>query len=151
MKALVQRVRRGSVSVSGETLADIGAGIVILLGVGENDSEAEASWLAAKCANLRIFEDEQGKMNRSLLEAGGEALVISQFTLYGNVSKGRRPSFIHAADPEIAEPLMRFAHRLQSPIVVDGELVAVDDVGQPLGFQHLQGRLHAGLLCCGSP
>lgn len=114
MRALVQRVRRGSVSVAGETLAEIGAGMVILLGVGDQDSEDEASWLAAKCVNLRIFEDDQGKMNRSLLEAGGEALVISQFTLYGDVRKGRRPSFVHAADPEIAEPLVEtFAEHMR--------------------------------------
>lgn len=106
MKALVQRVRRGRVSVEEETLAEIGPGMVILLGVGDQDSEDEARWLAGKCANLRVFVDESGKMNRSLLESGGEALVVSQFTLYGDVSKGRRPSFIHAADPEIAEPLV---------------------------------------------
>lgn len=106
MKALVQRVRRGRVSVEGETLAEIGPGMVILLGVGDEDSEDEARWMAGKCANLRVFVDEEGKMNRSLLESGGEALVVSQFTLYGDVSKGRRPSFIHAADPETAEPLV---------------------------------------------
>jgi D-tyrosyl-tRNA(Tyr) deacylase len=80
--------------------------MVILLGVGDQDSEDEASWLAGKCANLRIFEDDDGKMNRSLLDSGGKALVVSQFTLYGDVSKGRRPSFVHAAQPEIAEPLV---------------------------------------------
>lgn len=106
MKALVQRVRRGSVSVDDETLAEIGPGMVILLGVGDQDSEDEARWLAGKCANLRIFEDDDEKMNRSLLDSGGEALVVSQFTLYGDVSKGRRPSFVHAAQPEIAEPLV---------------------------------------------
>ncbi len=106
MKALVQRVRRGRVSVDGEALAEIGPGMVILLGVGDQDSEDEARWLAGKCANLRIFEDDDGKMNHSLLDSGGKALVISQFTLYGDVSKGRRPSFVHAAAPEIAEPLV---------------------------------------------
>lgn len=106
MKALVQRVRRGRVSVAGETLAEIGTGMVVLLGVGDQDTEDEARWLAGKCANLRVFADEEGKMNRSLLESGGEALVVSQFTLYGDVRKGRRPSFVHAADPEIAEPLV---------------------------------------------
>ena len=114
MRALVQRVRRGRVSVEGETLAEIGPGMVILLGVGDRDSEDEARWLAAKCANLRIFEDGGGKMNRSLLDTGGEALVVSQFTLYGDVSKGRRPSFVHAASPEIAEPLVeKFAGHLR--------------------------------------
>ncbi|GMR10375.1 MAG: D-aminoacyl-tRNA deacylase [Anaerolineae bacterium] len=114
MRALVQRVRRGCVSVDGETLAEIGPGMVILLGVGDRDSEQEARWLAGKCANLRIFEDDGGKMNRSLLDSGGKALVVSQFTLYGDVSKGRRPSFVHAADPEIAEPLVeKFAEHLR--------------------------------------
>ena len=114
MRALVQRVRRGRVSVDGNPLAEIGPGMVILLGVGDGDSENEARWLAGKCANLRIFEDEAGKMNRSLLDDGGKALVVSQFTLYGDVSKGRRPSFVHAADPEIAEPLVeRFTYYLQ--------------------------------------
>ena len=89
--------------------------MVILLGVGDGDSEEEARWLAGKCANLRIFEDDAGKMNRSLLDSGGKALVVSQFTLYGDVSKGRRPSFVHAADPEIAEPLVEsFAQFLQA-------------------------------------
>ena len=110
----MQRVRRGQVSVDGASLAEIGPGMVILLGVGDRDSEDEARWLASKCANLRIFEDDDGKMNRSLLESGGKALVVSQFTLYGDVSKGRRPSFVHAAVPEIAEPLVqRFTGFLQ--------------------------------------
>ena len=114
MRALIQRVRGGRVSVAGETLADIGPGMVILLGVGDQDSEDEARWLAAKCANLRIFEDDGGKMNRSLLDSSGKALVVSQFTLYGDVSKGRRPSFVHAAAPEIAEPLVeKFAEHLR--------------------------------------
>lgn len=115
MRALVQRVRRGQVSVGGKPLAEIGPGLVILLGVGDGDSKEEARWLAGKCANLRIFEDDAGKMNRSLLDSGGKALVVSQFTLYGDVSKGRRPSFVHAADPEIAEPLVEsFAQFLQA-------------------------------------
>jgi D-tyrosyl-tRNA(Tyr) deacylase len=114
MRALVQRVRRGRVSVDGQALGEIGLGLVILLGVGQADGEAQAAWLAAKCAQLRIFPDDQGKMNRSVLEAGGEALVVSQFTLYGEVEKGRRPSFIRAAAPELAEPLVeRFAELLR--------------------------------------
>ena len=114
MRALIQRVRKGSVSVDGQTLAHIGRGLVILLGVGQGDSEAEARWLAGKCAHLRVFADEQGKMNRSLLETQGEAIVVSQFTLYGDVRKGRRPSFVHAAAPELAEPLVdRFASMLR--------------------------------------
>lgn len=114
MRALIQRVRKGSVSVDGQTLAHIGRGLVILLGVGQGDSEAEARWLAGKCAHLRVFADEQGKMNRSLLETQGEAIVVSQFTLYGDIRKGRRPSFVHAAAPELAEPLVdRFASMLR--------------------------------------
>ena len=114
MRALVQRVRRGRVSVEGRSLAEIGPGLVILLGVGQADGEEQARWLAGKCAQLRIFPDAEGKMNRSLLEAGGEALVVSQFTLYGEVEKGRRPSFIRAALPELAEPLVaRFTELLR--------------------------------------
>ncbi len=114
MRALVQRVRRGRVSVDGEAIAEIGPGMVILLGVGDGDSDDEGRWLARKCANLRIFEDGGGKMNRSLVDSGGKALVVSQFTLYGDVSKGRRPSFVHAAAPEIAEPLVeKFAEHLR--------------------------------------
>ncbi len=114
MRALLQRVSRGRVSVAGTTLAEIGAGLVILLGVGPLDGEEQARYLAEKIANLRIFEDEQGKMNRSLLEAGGQALVVSQFTLYADTRKGRRPSFIDAAPPEIARPLVeRFAALLR--------------------------------------
>jgi len=93
------------VSVVGEETREIGRGIVILLGVGRTDGEPEARWMAEKCANLRIFPDDAGKMNRSLLDVSGEALVVSQFTLYGDASKGRRPSFVDAAPPETAEPL----------------------------------------------
>ena len=114
MRAVVQRVRRGRVSVAGRAVAEIGAGAVILLGVGRDDSAAEARWLAEKAAGLRIFEDDERKMNRSLLEAGGEALVVSQFTLYADSRKGRRPSFLEAADPGQAEPLVRaFAEALR--------------------------------------
>ena len=95
-------------------LAQIGKGLVILLGVGEGDTETEARWLANKCAHLRVFADDQGKMNRSLLETKGEAIVVSQFTLYADVRKGRRPSFVHAAPTELAEPLVeRFAALLR--------------------------------------
>ena len=115
MRALIQRVRRGAVSVAGESRAEIGHGLVILVGVGPEDTPAESEWLATKCAHLRVFEDEQGKMNRSLLDTGGQAIVISQFTLYGDVSKGRRPSFIRAAEPAVAEPLVEnFAGRLDA-------------------------------------
>lgn len=106
MRAVIQRVTHGSVSVDGTVVGAIGPGLVILLGIRAGDGEAEASWMARKIANLRIFSDEAGKFNRSLLEVDGEALVISQFTLYGNARKGRRPSFTSAARPDDAEPLV---------------------------------------------
>lgn len=113
MKIVYQRVRRGAVSVSGEKIAEIGRGAVLLVGIAQGDTRAELEWLARKCAQLRVFEDEEGKLNRSLLDIGGEALVVSQFTLLANVRKGRRPSFVHAALPEQAEPMVQaFAARL---------------------------------------
>ena len=113
MRAVLQRVRRGKVSVDGRTVAEIGPGMVILLGVGHNDSVEKARALSEKVAFLRIFEDEQGKMNRSLLDVGGAAIVVSQFTLYADTRKGRRPSFIDAALPDLARPLVeRFAQLL---------------------------------------
>ena len=105
MRALVQRVSFARVRVAGETVGEIGNGLLILLGVGAGDTEKEAEFVADKCAHLRIFEDDAGKMNRSLHDTGGAALVISQFTLYGDASHGRRPSFSAAAPPELAEPL----------------------------------------------
>ncbi len=115
MRVLVQRVTWSRVSVGGHPVAEIGPGLLLLVGVTHTDTEQEAQWLARKVAHLRIFEDEQGKMNRSLLDVKGEALVVSQFTLYGDASKGRRPSFIKAARPEHAEPLVaRFAQWLQA-------------------------------------
>lgn len=108
MRAVVQRVRRGSVSVNGETIAAIERGYVILLGVGPQDSEQNAATLAKKIAQLRVFEDGQGKMNLSILDVGGQALVVSQFTLYADTSRGNRPSFINAAPPEVARPLVDF-------------------------------------------
>ncbi len=96
---MVQRVTRARVTVDGVVTGEIGAGVVVLVGVGQGDTEAAAAYLAEKIANLRIFEDDAGKMNRSLLESGGAALVASQFTLYGDVRKGRRPSFDTAASP----------------------------------------------------
>ncbi|MCK5801349.1 MAG: D-tyrosyl-tRNA(Tyr) deacylase [Lentisphaeria bacterium] len=107
MRALVQRVLGASVTVAGEAVSSIGPGLLILLGVREGDTEAEAAFLADKCANLRIFEDADGKMNLSALEIGGELLVVSQFTLYGDCRKGRRPSFVQAARPEMSEPLYK--------------------------------------------
>jgi len=105
MRAVVQRVSRAKVTVEGRITGEIGAGLMVLLGVGRDDSPAVAFSLAEKVANLRIFEDEQGKMNRSLLEVKGEALVVSQFTLYGDARGQRRPSFISAAPPEEAAAL----------------------------------------------
>ena len=105
MRALVQRVSFARVKVAGETVGEIGNGLLILLGVGSRDTKKEAEFVADKCANLRIFEDDAGKMNRSLIDTGGAALVISQFTLYGDASHGRRPSFSLAAPPELAEVL----------------------------------------------
>jgi D-tyrosyl-tRNA(Tyr) deacylase len=115
MRAVLQRVARARVSVAGRALAEIGPGLLILLGVGPQDGEEQARYLVEKIANLRIFEDEQGKINRSLLETGGAAIVVSQFTLYADTRKGRRPSFTDAAPPEIAQPLVeRFAALLNA-------------------------------------
>jgi len=106
MRAVVQRVSQASVTVGDEVIGAIGQGLLILLGIGVGDSEAEARLLAEKTANLRIFADEEGRFNRSLLDIGGEALVVSQFTLYADTRRGRRPSFSDAAPPEIAAPLV---------------------------------------------
>ena len=105
MRALIQRVRRGSVSIEGKEKAAIGPGMVILLGVGQGDQQSDAEWLARKTAGLRIFADEEGKLNRSVLDSGGQALVISQFTLYADCSRGNRPSFGQAAPAELANNL----------------------------------------------
>ena len=114
MKAILQRVTEAKVTVDGETVGEIGRGLLILLGVSEGDTEAEARMLASKAAALRIFADEAGKFNLSVKDVGGAALVVSQFTLYANVRKGRRPSFNRAAPPEIAAPLVdKFASFLE--------------------------------------
>lgn len=105
MRAVVQRVSRAKVTVNGETTGEIGRGIVVLLGVGQDDTEKDIRYLSDKIINLRIFEDENGKMNVSLLDVKGEMLIVSQFTLYGDCRKGKRPSFDKAARPEIAEAL----------------------------------------------
>jgi D-tyrosyl-tRNA(Tyr) deacylase len=140
----VQRVREARVLVDGDVAGAIGAGVCILLGVAESDGEEEAARLAAKVARLRIFENEEGKFDRSLLDAGGEALVVSQFTLIADTAKGNRPSFSHAARPERAEPLYGrfcaaledagarvargvFGARMQIELVNDGPVTIVLD------------------------
>lgn len=137
MRALLQRVSKASVTVEGQTLSSIGKGLLILLGVGHGDGEEQAKFIAEKLANLRVFEDEQGKTNLSILDVKGEAIVVSQFTLYADTRKGRRPSFIDAALPDVAEPLVdrviellrgygvptqtgKFGHHMQVEIHNDG-------------------------------
>lgn len=144
MRAVVQRVRSARVIVSGETVGEVGVGLVVLLGVKTGDTPDDARWLADKVVGLRIFPDDQGKMNRDVAEAGGGVLVVSQFTLYGDCQKGRRPSFIEAARPEVAEPLYeafaqqvrmqgvgvatgRFGAMMQVELVNDGPVTLVVD------------------------
>ena len=134
MKAVVQRVDEASVTVEGEIVGQIGVGLLILVGVGHDDEEKDAQWLAKKVSHLRIFEDEQGKMNISVKDKGGSILAVSQFTLYGDCQRGRRPSFASAARPEKAEPLFeRFV-----------DLVRAEGVECQTGrFQtHMDVRLH---------
>lgn len=107
MRAVIQRVAHGAVYIERQTLSSIGQGLVVLLGVKKSDTAADARYLADKIANLRIFEDREGKLNRSVLDVGGTVLVVSQFTLYGDCRRGRRPSFTEAAPPAQAEPLYR--------------------------------------------
>lgn len=106
MRAVIQRVSEASVEVDGQVVGAVGQGLLVLLGVGQGDGAEEARLLAEKTAQLRIFSDEAGKFNRSLIDVGGEALVVSQFTLYADTRKGRRPSFTDAAPPELAAPLV---------------------------------------------
>jgi D-aminoacyl-tRNA deacylase len=106
VRAVVSRVAWARVVADGEVTGEIGPGLLVLVGVTHGDSKAEADWLAAKVASLRVFADDQGRMNRSVTEAGGAALVVSQFTLYGDARKGRRPSYVAAAPPELAAPLV---------------------------------------------
>ena len=108
MRAVLQRVTRASVRVEGETVGEIGHGLVVLLGIARDDTEQDARYLAEKIVSLRVFEDDEGRMNLSVLDTRGALLVVSQFTLYGDVRRGRRPSWIEAAEPERAEPLYEF-------------------------------------------
>jgi len=142
MRIILQRVKEASVTVEGNLNGKIGKGLMLLVGIGPGDSEAQVRILAEKCAQLRIFDDEQGKMNLSVLDIGGEILAVSQFTLYGDTRKGRRPSFTGAAPPEIAEPLFdefvkmlrntgitvatgKFGARMEVKIVNDGPVTFV--------------------------
>lgn len=146
MRALVQRVSRASVEVDGEVVGAIGAGLCVLVGVTHTDTAGEAAKLAGKVWNLRVFDDDAGVMNRSLPEAGGEVLVVSQFTLYGDAQRGRRPSWVAAAPPEVAEPLVeafvaelrslganvatgRFRADMQVELVNDGPVTLMLEVG----------------------
>ncbi len=119
MKALIQRVQKASVSAHGHTISRIGHGFVVFLGIRDDDSEREARRLALKTANLRVFQDEAGKMNLSLLDVGGSALVVSQFTLYADTRKGNRPSFARAAPPDRAETLYTVYVRVLRQILGD--------------------------------
>jgi len=145
MRAVIQRVVRGAVSVAGDRIAEIGVGFVVLLGIAYDDGEAEIDTFADKLVGLRVFADEAGKMNRSVLEVGGEVLLVSQFTLMGSVTRGRRPSFTAAASPEHAEPLVertaaaiagrgvsvatgRFGAMMSVELVNDGPVTLILDV-----------------------
>lgn len=139
MRAVVQRVSSASVTVDGEPVASIGRGLVVLLGVRAGDGERQADRVAAKLDALRVFEDGDGKMNLSVRDVGGELLVVSNFTLYGDTSKGNRPSFVDAARPDDAEPLIervrealgaqggRFGARMEVELVNDGPVTLVID------------------------
>ncbi len=117
MKAVIQRVSRASVSVNGEMVSKIGDGLLILLGVGYEDDESDVEWLSRKIVNLRIFNDENQVMNKSLLEKEGDAIVVSQFTLQASTKKGNRPSYIKAAKPDVSIPLYKkFVQRFQSDL-----------------------------------
>ncbi len=137
MRAVIQRVSAASVSVDGVVVGQIGPGLLVLLGVGQGDAEREAELLAEKIANMRIFPDDEGRFNRSLIDAGGAALVVSQFTLYADTRRGRRPSFSDAAPPELAAPLVEVfaaALRLRGLAVASGVfgahmLVALENDG----------------------
>jgi D-tyrosyl-tRNA(Tyr) deacylase len=144
MRLVIQRVSQASVSVDGETVGEIGQGLLVLIGARSTDNESTVQRLATKTAELRIFPDDDGRFNRSLIDVGGEALVVSQFTLYGDTRKGRRPSFNDAAPPEIAEPVVsayvwalaahgvrvaqgRFGAHMQVSLVNDGPVTITID------------------------
>ena len=115
MRTVIQRVKQALVTVNGQIVGEIGHGLVVLVAVREGDTETEAKWLAHKIPHLRIFEDDEEKLNRSLVDVDGEALIVSQFTLYGDARKGRRPSFAKAARPEMAEALIeRFTELVEN-------------------------------------
>lgn len=132
MRAVIQRVTRAAVTVAGETTGEIGPGLLVLLGIGPGDTEADAQWLAEKIAVLRIFEDADGKLNRSVVDIGGGILVVSQFTLFASTRKGTRPSFNDAAKPDLAIPLYeafnRFASAALGRPVATGRFAAMMDV-----------------------
>lgn len=121
MKTVVQRVSHASVSVEGEIVGSIGSGFLVLTGFTHKDGEEEIAWTARKLKGLRVFEDDEGKMNLSLLDVGGEALVVSQFTLYADIRKGRRPAFIDAAEPDKAQELY---HKFCDRLIAEGVSVA---------------------------
>jgi len=131
MKAVIQRVRASKVEVGDEVIGEIGPGLLVLLGVSRSDEEKEADFLSDKIVHLRIFEDDEGKMNRSLMETGGEIMVVSQFTLLGDCRKGRRPSFVKAASPERAKEVYEYLVnqlRLKGITVATGRFQAKMDV-----------------------
>lgn len=144
MRVVIQRVSRASVKVEGQTVASIGQGLLLLVGVAQGDDEAQAQRMACKCAEMRIFPDAEGKFNLSVTDTGGEALVVSQFTLLADVRRGRRPSFTNAAPPQLAEPLVeafaqalrqagvpsqtgRFGAKMDVELVNDGPVTIVMD------------------------
>jgi len=115
VRAVVQRVSEASVSVDGKVTGSVATGLCVLVGIGHEDTDEDAKWMADKVVELRIFEDEQGKMNRSVVDVGGGVLAISQFTLFGDARKGTRPGFVDAARPEVAQPLYaRFCERVRA-------------------------------------
>ena len=132
MRALLQRVSRAEVRVEGAAVGSIGPGLLVLLGVGHGDDEATADALARRICELRIFRDDEGRTNRSLLDAGGEALVVSQFTLYADTRRGRRPGFTGAAAPDIAEALWR---RVAAGIEAQGVGVALGEFGAEMAVE----------------